>query len=66
MYICITDLCEAHKHVRITEPAVPCLSYDPVAAWLSFTVIVSKVRYKHTRPGDAGCETVLLDHPIAV
>lgn len=52
--------------IRITKPAVPCLSHDPVAAWLLFTVIVSKVRYKHTRPGDGGYETVLLDHPIAV
>lgn len=33
---------------------VPCVSHDLVAAWLSFTVIVSQVRYKHARPGMAG------------
>ena len=67
---CIFVLPTSVRHInfgiRITKPAVPCLSHDPVAAWLSFTVIVSKVRYKHTRPGDGGYETVLLDHPIAV
>lgn len=66
MSICISGLCEAHEHVRITKPVVPCLSHDPVAARLAFTVIVSRVWYKHSRPGDGRCETVLLDHPIAV
>lgn len=66
MFICITDLCEAHEHVRITKPVVPCLSHALVAAWHAFTVIVSRVRYEHSRPGDGGCETVLLDHPTAV
>lgn len=37
-------LCEAHVHVWIRKPAVPCLSLSPVAAWLSFTVIVSAVQ----------------------
>lgn len=37
-------LCEAHLHVWIRKPAVPCVSISPVAAWLSFTVIVSAVQ----------------------
>lgn len=44
----------------------PVRSHDLVAAWLLFTVIASKVRYEHTGPRDGRCETVLLDHPIAV
>lgn len=55
MYIFVfSDLCEAHLRVRTTELMVPCVSHDLVAAWLSFTVIVSQVQYKHTRPGMAG------------
>ena len=54
-YICFSDLCEAHELVRTKKLVVPCLNHNPVCSMALFTVIVSKVWYKHTRPGDGNC-----------